>query len=44
MTGKEVYIGLDEYRQDTESYSFVQAISSCYEESKEAMQKSKDGF
>lgn len=37
MTGKEIYIGLDEYQQGTDSYSFVQAVSSCYKESKESM-------
>lgn len=37
MTGKEVYIGLEDYNQGTDSYSFVQAISRCYEESKESM-------
>ena len=37
MTGKEIYIGLEDYQQGTDSYSFVQAISSCYKESKESM-------
>lgn len=37
MTGKEIYIGLDDYQQGTDSYSFVQAVSSCYKESKESM-------
>lgn len=37
VTGKEVYIGLDDYRQDTENYSFVQAITNCYKKSKESM-------
>lgn len=37
MTGKEVYIGLDDYRQDTENYSFVQAITNCYKKSRESM-------
>lgn len=42
MTGKEVFIGLDDYRQGSESYSFVQAVSSCYKDSKETLRKSKD--
>lgn len=37
MTGKEIYIGLEDYQQGTDSYSFVQAVSSCYKESKESM-------
>lgn len=37
VTGKEVYIGLDDYRQDTEYYSFVQAITNCYKKSKGSM-------
>lgn len=37
MTGKEIYIGLEDYKQGTDSYSFVQAVSSCYKESKESM-------
>ena len=37
MTGKEIYIGLEDYQQGTDSYSFVQALSSCYKESKESM-------
>lgn len=37
MTGKDIYIGLEDYQQGTDSYSFVQAISSCYKESKEFM-------
>lgn len=37
MTGKEIYIGMEDYQQGTDSYSFVQALSSCYKESKESM-------
>lgn len=37
MTGKEIYIGLEDYQQGTDSYSFVQAVSSCYKDSKESM-------
>lgn len=37
VTEKEVYIGLDDYRQDTEYYSFVQAITNCYKKSKGSM-------
>lgn len=37
MTGKEIYIGLEDYQQGTDSYFFVQAVSSCYKESKESM-------
>lgn len=37
MTGKEIYIGLEEYQQGTDSYSFIQGVSSCYKESKESM-------
>lgn len=37
MTGKEIYIGMEDYQQGTDSYSFVQAVSSCYKESKESM-------
>lgn len=37
MTGKEIYIGLEDYQQGTDSYSFVQAVSSCYKGSKESM-------
>lgn len=37
MTGKEIYIGLEDHQQGTDSYSFVQAVSSCYKESKESM-------
>lgn len=37
MTGKEIYIGLDDYQRGTDGYSFIQAVSSCYKESKGSM-------
>ena len=37
MTGKEIYIGLEDYQHET-GYSFVQAVANCYKESKSSMQ------
>ena len=37
ITGKEIYIGMEDYRQETDGYSFIKAISNCYEESKGSM-------
>ena len=43
MTGKEIYIGLEDYQHET-GYSFVQAVANCYKESKSSMQEGGDNL